>query len=104
MTTSLTPGVPLIRRLTIERFRGISALTCLRAAEATAELSQVRFRSGVGISLEVLGAENTLTEARTTLVAAIIGYDASQVRLLRSLGAVSPAALLAEPNHAREGE
>jgi outer membrane protein TolC len=81
-----------------------AAFRGLRAAEATEELSQVRFRGGVGISLEILDAETTLTEARTTLVAAIIGYDAAQVRLLRSLGAVSPAALLAEPNRAREGD
>jgi outer membrane protein TolC len=71
-----------------------AGLRGLRAAEAALELSQVRFKDGVGIGLEVLDAQAALSEARTNLVAAIIGYDVAQVALLRALGGVSVAALL----------
>jgi outer membrane protein TolC len=76
-----------------------AALRGLRAAEAAFELSQVRFKGGVGIGLEVLDAQAALAEARTNLVGAIVGYDVSQVRLLRAVGAVSPEALLERHPH-----
>jgi outer membrane protein TolC len=66
----------------------------LRAAEAALDLSQVRFKGGVGIGLDVLDAEAALSEARSNVVAAIVGYDVAQVALLRALGGVSVPALL----------
>ncbi|MBI3768393.1 MAG: TolC family protein [Deltaproteobacteria bacterium] len=81
-----------------------AALRGVRAAEAAEELSHVRFKDGVGIGLEVLDADAALSESRTSVVSAIIAYDAAQVQLLRAVGAVSPAALLYEPNGRREGE
>jgi outer membrane protein TolC len=74
-----------------------AALRGLRAAEAAFELSQVRFTGGVGLGLEVLDAQAALTEARSTLVGAIVVYDMAQVALLRAIGGVTPAALLARP-------
>jgi len=71
-----------------------AALGGLRAAEAALELSQVRFKGGVGIGLEVLDAQAALSEARSNVVAAIVTYDVAQVALLRALGGVSVPALL----------
>jgi outer membrane protein TolC len=74
-----------------------AALRGLRAAEAALDLSQVRFKGGVGIGLEVLDAQAALTESRTNLVAAIVGYNTAEVGLLRAVGGVSPDALLEQP-------
>lgn len=71
-----------------------AALRGLRAAEAALDLSQVRFKGGVGIGLEVLDAQAALSESRTNLVGAIVGYDTAEVRLLRALGGVSVQTLL----------
>ncbi|MFN8544490.1 MAG: TolC family protein [Candidatus Binatia bacterium] len=71
-----------------------AALGGLRAAEAAFELSQVRFKGGVGIGLEVLDAQAALSEARSNVVTAIVTYDVAQVALLRALGGVSVPALL----------
>jgi outer membrane protein TolC len=65
----------------------------LRAAEAALDLSQVRFKGGVGIGLEVLDAQAALSESRTSLVTAIVAYNAAEVSLLRALGGISVAAL-----------
>jgi outer membrane protein TolC len=73
-----------------------AALRGLRAAEAALELSQVRFEAGAGIGLEVLDAQAALSEARTTLVEAIVVYDTAEVALLRAIGGVSVPALLAD--------
>jgi outer membrane protein TolC len=74
-----------------------AALRGLGAAEAALDLSQIRFEGGVGIGLEVLDAQAALTESRTNLVAAIVGYNAAEVALLRAVGGVSPDALLEQP-------
>jgi outer membrane protein TolC len=66
----------------------------LEAAEAALDLSQVRFKGGVGIGIEVLDAQAALAESRTNLVAAIVGYNTAEVGLLRAVGGVSAAALL----------
>ncbi len=70
-----------------------SAERGLRAAEVALELSQVRFKGGVGIGLEVLDAQAALSESRTNLVTAIVAYDIAEVGLLRALGDVSVATL-----------
>jgi outer membrane protein TolC len=70
----------------------------LAAAERAHELSEVRFRGGVGIGLEVLDAEAALADARTALVAAIVAYDVAHVALLQAIGGVTVAALQAEPS------
>lgn len=74
-----------------------AALRGLRAAEVALDLSQVRFKGGVGIGLEVLDAQAALSEARSSVVAAIVAYDVAQVALLRAVGGVSEAALLEQP-------
>jgi len=71
-------------------FRGLSA------AEAALDLSQVRFKGGVGIGIEVLDAQAALTESRTNLVSAVVDYDIAQVTLLRAVGEVSAGVLLGE--------
>jgi outer membrane protein TolC len=71
-----------------------AALRGLHAAEAALDLSQVRFKGGVGIGLEVLDAQAALTESRTNLVTAIVGYNTAQIGLLRAVGGVSSSALL----------
>ncbi len=72
-----------------------AAMRGLRAAEAALDLSQVRFKGGVGIGLEVLDAEAALSEARTNLVTAILAYDTSEIALLHAVGSVSASSLLA---------
>jgi len=72
-----------------------AAMRGLSAAEAALDLSQVRFKGGVGIGLEVLDAEAALSEARTNLVTAILAYDTSEIALLHAVGGVSAASLLA---------
>jgi outer membrane protein TolC len=71
-----------------------SAVAGLSAAEAALDLNQTRYRAGKGIELEVLDANAALTDARYSLVAAIIGYNAAQIRLLQALGLVSAERLI----------
>jgi outer membrane protein TolC len=65
----------------------------VQAAEASLELSQVRFEGGVGLTLEVLEAQEALTTARTALVSAIEQYNRAQFGLLRAIGEMSITAL-----------
>ncbi len=58
----------------------------VRAAEQSLKLSRDRFRSGVGLALDVLEAQEALTGARTELVAALVDCNVAQVRLLFALG------------------
>lgn len=64
-------------------------------AEESVRLARLRFRAGVGTQLEVLNAENQLTQAEGNRVNAILGYNRALATLLRSisnfrLGDVSP--------------
>jgi outer membrane protein TolC len=71
-----------------------AALAGLRAAEGALDLAQTRFAGGVGIALDVLDSQAALVEARMHVVAAIVGYDIAQIRLLQALGEVSADALI----------
>lgn len=73
-----------------------AALRGVGAAEAAHGLTEVRYRGGAGVGLEVLDAQAALTESRTNLVTSIVAYDGAQVALLRAMGAVSVPALLGE--------
>ena len=57
-----------------------------QADEALRE-SNARFDAGTGTQLDVLAAENALTQARTTLVTAQHDYASARVRLERAIGA-----------------
>lgn len=65
----------------------------VQAAEASLALSQVRLEGGVGLTLEVLEAQEALTTARTTLVGAIAQYNKEEAGLLRAIGEMSVTAL-----------
>lgn len=69
----------------------------VQAAEASLALSQVRLEGGVGLTLEVLEAQEALTTARTALVGAIAQYNTAQASLLRAIGAMSVTALGGAP-------
>jgi outer membrane protein TolC len=71
-----------------------SARQGLAAAQSASDLSNDRFQGGVGLELEVLDAQAALQSARSDLIAAIVGYDKAEVRLLQALGALTAAALL----------
>jgi hypothetical protein len=65
----------------------------VQAAEASLALSQVRLEGGVGLTLEVLEAQEALTTARTALVGAIAQYNKEEAGLLRAIGEMSATAL-----------
>lgn len=74
-----------------------AALRGVQAAEASLTLSQVRLEGGVGLTLEVLEAQEALTTARTALVSAIAQYNKAQAGLLRATGEMSVTALVGAP-------
>jgi len=74
-----------------------AALRGVQAAEASLELSQVRLEGGVGLTLEVLEAQEALTTARTALVSTIEQYNKAQTGLLRATGELSVTALVGAP-------
>ena len=57
-----------------------------QAEEALRE-ANARFDAGTGTQLDVLDAETSLTQARTTQVQALHDYAAARARLERSIGA-----------------
>lgn len=52
-----------------------------------------RLKEGVGTSLQVQNALTDLTQARVDLLNAFIGYNQTQIDLLRSMGVISPQTL-----------
>ncbi|WP_287129377.1 TolC family protein [Candidatus Cyanaurora vandensis] len=64
-------------------------ITTARKGEALAleslRLSRLRFTSGVGTQLDVITAEDALTQARANLAQAIVNYNLSLAQLKRSL-------------------
>ncbi|MBI1872406.1 MAG: TolC family protein [Acidobacteria bacterium] len=64
-----------------------------RSADATLRISQVRFRNGTSLALEVLQAQQALESVRLAEVAAFTDVAQAQVRLRAELGPVSPADL-----------
>ncbi len=63
------------------------------AAEAALRISQVRFRNGTSLAIEVLQAQQALEQARLSEVTAVAGYNQAQVELRAQMGPVSPADL-----------
>jgi len=63
-------------------------------AEEALRLASARSDAGTGTQLDVLNAQTSLTEARTTQVLALHGYAVARARLERAIGhdAVQPAA------------
>jgi outer membrane protein TolC len=60
-------------------------------AEEALRLARSRADAGAGTQLDVLGAQTSLTEARTTNIRAKREYAVALARLERAIGAVSPA-------------
>jgi outer membrane protein TolC len=59
------------------------------AAEESLKLSQVRFKRGLGLAIEVIQAEDSLADARLNHIKTIVGYHKAQARLLNELGEIS---------------
>jgi outer membrane protein TolC len=68
-------------------------VTSARAVQSAAEalrLARLRLTAGVGTQLEVIRAEEDLTQAEVNRSTAIIGFNRAQAALARSLNTVSP--------------
>lgn len=61
----------------------------VEAAEGSLKLSQVRFKRGLGLAVEVIQAEDALASARLNYIKAIVDYNKAQTRLLNALGEIS---------------
>ncbi|HXS69552.1 MAG TPA: TolC family protein, partial [Candidatus Polarisedimenticolia bacterium] len=55
-------------------------------AEEALRLARARSEAGTGTRLDVLNAETSLTQARTTQVQALHDYDVARARLRRAIG------------------
>jgi outer membrane protein len=55
-------------------------------AEESLRLATARSDAGTGTQLDVLSAQTSLTQARSTQVAALHDYDAARARLERAVG------------------
>ena len=64
-----------------------SQKTVQAEAEEALREAKARADAGTGTQLDVLDAENSLTQARTTQVQALHDYDAARARLERAIGA-----------------
>lgn len=86
-------------RVLTARERICAARRGVEAAEQSLRLSRDRFEGGVGLDLEVLEGQETLTDARSALVGAVVDYNIAQVRLLLALGGATEEKLV----HAFDG-
>jgi outer membrane protein len=69
-----------------------SQKTVLEEAEESLREANARADAGTGTQLDVLDAENSLTQARSTQVQALHDYDAARARFERAIGAeITPA-------------
>ncbi len=69
-----------------------SQKTVLEEAEESLREANARASAGTGTQLDVLDAENSLTQARSTQVQALHDYDAARARFERAIGAeIMPA-------------
>ena len=60
-------------------------------AEEALRLARARSEAGTGTQLDVLGAQTSLTEARTTQIQALRDYSVARARLERAIGINTPA-------------
>ena len=65
------------------------------AAEQSFTLTEDRLQGGVGLQIEVIQAQEALIAARTSLVGALVEYNAAQVNFLLALGRATQDQLLA---------
>ena len=63
------------------------------SAETTLRISQVRFRNGSSLAIEVLLAEQVVEQARLSEISAVVDYNTAQVRLRTEMGPVTPGDL-----------
>ena len=69
-----------------------SQKTVQEEAEESLREANARADAGTGTQLDVLDAENSLTQARSTQVQALHDYDAARARFERAIGAeIMPA-------------
>lgn len=71
-----------------ERNIATASLTLEQTQEAL-RIARLRFQAGLGTQLDVLNAESRLTEANSSLVQAILGYNRAFARLQRSTSTLS---------------
>lgn len=64
------------------------------AAEESLRLSQVRFKRGLGLAIEVIQAEDALSSARLNFIRSITEYNKSEIRLLNAIGEISAQNLI----------
>ncbi|MGB7290810.1 MAG: TolC family protein [Thermodesulfobacteriota bacterium] len=64
-------------------------------AEESLKLSQVRFKRGLGLAVEVIQAEDAVAVARLNYIRSIINYNKAQVRLLNAIGEITVEKLVA---------
>lgn len=69
------------------------AQTGLQLAMEAFRMAQVRYRAGMGTSLEVLDAETSLAQSQNTLVQATYDAQAAEIRLAQALGVDLPVVL-----------
>jgi len=62
------------------------ALQQVESAEEALRLSQATLQAGAATTLDVLQAQDALTQARLRYILAVVGYNQAQVNLLASLG------------------
>ncbi len=66
----------------------------LSAAEEAYRQAVGRYRAGLGLNVDVIDAQTALYLARTRLAESILGFNRSQVDLLRAMGVVTPGNVL----------
>lgn len=69
------------------------ALQQIDSAREALRLSQATLQAGAATTLDVLQAQDTLTQARLRYILAAVGYNQAQVNLLASLGLLSAESL-----------
>jgi len=70
------------------------ALQQVQSAEEALRLSRANLQAGTMTTLDVLQAQDVVTQARLRFIQAVVGYNQSQVNLLAALGLLSQDALL----------
>ncbi|HNO80071.1 MAG TPA: TolC family protein [Phycisphaerae bacterium] len=75
---------------------GELALQQIASAEEALRLSKANLQAGAMTTLDVLQAQDTLTQARLRYILAVVGYNQAQVNMLASLGLLSEDTVLAK--------
>ena len=70
------------------------AVQQLAFAEEALRLTQESLKSGTGLTVDVLQAEDAAAQARYRYATAIVRYNQSEVNLLAALGLIDQASLL----------